>query len=793
MRSPISNRPPLFRPIRISDEIVLVQCKTITNTISAKEATLKQRSGSGLAIATLHNTLGYAACLAISLLLCSIVFAQRAVTAVEEHSRQGTILDEISDPSERVAFAALSEKTDPNTLHDRAVSFIKTYPTSAFLPQAFDIAARSSFDIGDFSGGLDDAFRSLSLWPEQPLLLTAVADVQASQLQDDSAIQAANEALTYFERFGHPIVMTDNDWQRLKAREQAIDYFVIGRSDLHKGSLQTSPTLRKTLIEEAVASLKEARLFNSSDRETIYVLGLAYVASDDRSDALIQFLSLDDVKDIYASKSRAELEILSRARFAHPDDTSHSSDAVTIATTSHKDNALDSGTTSAPADSSHISLSEYAGSAACSTCHEEIYRDWSETGMARMLRPYQAKNVLGDFSKNNEFYIGDTTEYLHGRLISKRQGARQLFARMEVRGGHYIFDLVDSSGVWHSYPVDYTIGSKWQQAYATKLPNGEIHVFPLEYNIRLRRWLEYWESIDAPGSERSDPYNFFRLDDSTNYQKVCAPCHTSQLRVINPGNATSRIEFREPGINCEMCHGPSAEHVSSMNDDDEWDPNSGLDPPVDFNRISNLQYVQICAQCHMQSALRPEGNNGELNYPGSASFPPRYLSISFDAFSRKAFYKDGRFAESTFIVEALERSKCFTKGNVSCGYCHDPHGHDFASNPTSLRFKDNPNLMCTGCHAQFADAVNLVAHSHHGVNSKGSECITCHMPSIMDALAFEARSHKIDDIPNAEMTIRFGQSDSPNACLICHSDKTPGWVEKQLVTFKQPSQNLASR
>jgi hypothetical protein len=58
------------------------------------------------------------------------------------------------------------------------------------------------------------------------------------------------------------------------------------------------------------------------------------------------------------------------------------------------------------------------------------------------------------------------------------------------------------------------------------------------------------------------------------------------------------------------------------------------------------------------------------------------------------------------------------------------------------------------------------------------------MPRIMDALLFRARYHQIDDIPNAEMTKRFGQEESPNACLLCHADKTAEWVELQLSTWK---------
>ena len=41
------------------------------------------------------------------------------------------------------------------------------------------------------------------------------------------------------------------------------------------------------------------------------------------------------------------------------------------------------------------------------------------------------------------------------------------------------------------------------QAYATKLPNGQIHVFPIQYNTLSGKWLNYWKSLDGPGTERS--------------------------------------------------------------------------------------------------------------------------------------------------------------------------------------------------------------------------------------------------------------------------------------------------
>jgi hypothetical protein len=57
------------------------------------------------------------------------------------------------------------------------------------------------------------------------------------------------------------------------------------------------------------------------------------------------------------------------------------------------------------------------------------------------------------------------------------------------------------------------------------------------------------------------------------------------------------------------------------------------------------------------------------------------------------------------------------------------------------------------------------------------------MPRIMDAVLFRARYHQIDDIPDAGMTERFGESESPNACLACHRDRDTGWLRRQMAAL----------
>lgn len=410
------------------------------------------------------------------------------------------------------------------------------------------------------------------------------------------------------------------------------------------------------------------------------------------------------------------------------------------------------GTVTAAPPPAPTEKARYAGSAACQPCHPQQHRSWRLTGMGRMLRPHTDTEIIGKFD-------GTTFEENGFRIQMFRAGGRAWFQIGERR-----------------LPVDFTIGSKWQQAYATRLPDGRIQVFPIQFNRLLGRWYNYWRTIDPPTSPRVTPAQFLDFADSMNYQLNCAPCHTSQSRLTGSDDNPGAIEFAEPGINCEMCHGPSAAHAA------------GKQPALSFKQLPAQRYLDICGQCHRQSAIFTPGSHGERNFSGWQDpfwLPAR--SRPLIEFSRQAFYRDGRFRETTFIVEALERTKCFEKGGVHCGHCHNPHPADAAANLKSLKYPDNPDQMCIGCHQDKRGQ----AHTGHPPQSEASQCVSCHMPKITNAVGFLARTHQIDDIPDAAMTLRFGAAASPNACLLCHVGADPLALAKRR-TLKQAESNVAA-
>ncbi len=70
-------------------------------------------------------------------------------------------------------------------------------------------------------------------------------------------------------------------------------------------------------------------------------------------------------------------------------------------------------------------------------------------------------------------------------------------------------------------------------------------------------------------------------------------------------------------------------------------------------------------------------------------------------------------------------------------------------------------------------AYNLEAHTGHKPED-GLTCISCHMPKREFVGHFLRSDHSFRS-PMPEATIKFG---SPNACNICHKDKSPEWANK---------------
>lgn len=651
--------------------------------------------------------------------------------------RSISIFDEIKDPQERSLFRTLRGITDPEQARQRAVEFVERYPGSVVLREAYEQAARASAELGDDKAALEWGQRALRLLPENPALLAKMADLAARHGEHQLAEKTGRQALRYLERALPPAGIPPDEWpQALEGLRNLAD-FALGRTAIEQGN-----------YADAERWLLDALRSNSSDYVALYALGAARYARNDPDSAAPCFAEVmrsgsgalaqagrQRLQQIYAAKTR----IQSFDEFA----------------------ASQHWSVPPPAPTPPASPGAYAGSAACRSCHEAEFRNWQSTGMAKMFRPYSAADVMGRFS--GEAILGGAV-------------------RVSTENGKRFIDLRDKdSGKWTRYRVDALIGSKWQQAYGSLQPDGRLVVLPVQYSKVEGGWVNYWKVVDG-NSVRSDIAHFKGTPDGALYQRDCAPCHTSQLHYNGESPVTA--EFREGGIDCEMCHGPSQAHVDAARRGSFAGPGtaSGDQLPVDFRKISAEQSVAICGQCHMQSLAHDPDAGGAVNYSQTAApFYRVYDRHLLSDYAHKIFYADGRFRATTFIGEAFERSRCFQEGGATCISCHNPHPDNPAGNEKSLKFAPDSDEMCLQCHQSLRE--HPEKHTHHAIASQASRCVSCHMPRNMDALLFSARSHQIDEIPDAEMTARFGKRESPNACLSCHPGKDVRWLSAAMAAW----------
>lgn len=136
-------------------------------------------------------------------------------------------------------------------------------------------------------------------------------------------------------------------------------------------------------------------------------------------------------------------------------------------------------------------------------------------------------------------------------------------------------------------------------------------------------------------------------------------------------------------------------------------------------------------------------------------------------------------------AEALDAlaSPCYGGGqglnagveHLSCTHCHDPHQPATAETATRL----SADARCLTCHQQYASAEAQQAHTHHPLDSVGGRCASCHLPQLTQTTLGIGRTHRIFSPTEPRML----EQAEPNACNLCHLDKSIGWTLDQLARW----------
>lgn len=360
-----------------------------------------------------------------------------------------------------------------------------------------------------------------------------------------------------------------------------------------------------------------------------------------------------------------------------------------------------------------LSTAHYVGSAACAKCHETIYESWKKTLMA---------NVVRDPRTHPDAITPD-------------------------------FSRPDPLLTFSTNDVAFVYGSKWKQRYFKKI-GDDYYPLPAQWDVTHKIWRPYFAKDDwwAP---YYPPDNLKRPTGST-----CDGCHS-----VNYDISTKTVT--EWNVGCEKCHGPGSEHVK----------NPAATNIINPARLDYVQANDTCIQCHSQG--RPLQNPIEGKY---YDWPVGFhMGLKLSDYWKLEGHKLGEttfthFADGTAHKNRMQgndfvTSLMYTHG-VACFTCHDSHG---TANNALLR--KPASELCLDCHGPGAPTgpreSTIAEHTHHNAGSPGSECINCHMPKIQQTIAdVNVRSHTFRFIsPETAASLKI-----PNACNVCHTDKSAAWA-----------------
>ena len=398
---------------------------------------------------------------------------------------------------------------------------------------------------------------------------------------------------------------------------------------------------------------------------------------------------------------------------------------------------LDLGAEPSPKSDQISPNSSYTGSVSCRKCHEKFYQLWAPSHHGLAMQPYTAELARNKLSpQTEEIVIGDS---------------------------RYRADIAGDTG-WviergpegeKKYRIDHVMGGKNVYYFLTTVDRGRLQTLPLAFDVNKKEWFDMAASgvRHFPGGV-DEPINW--KDRQYTFNTACYGCHVSQVSTnYDLKTDTYHTVWKEPGINCETCHGPAEEHIRVC----EAEPKGTVPKDLKLTRggrdFSREQNNATCSSCHAKAVVLTD-----TFQPGDRFFD----HFGLVTLENPDYYPDGRDLGENYTYTSWLMSPCVKSGKLDCLHCHTSSGR------YKFKAEEKANQACIPCHKEKVD--NPTEHTHHKADSSGNKCIACHMP--MTDFARMRRSDHSMLPPTPAATITFN---SPNACNLCHKDKTPQWAD----------------
>ena len=344
----------------------------------------------------------------------------------------------------------------------------------------------------------------------------------------------------------------------------------------------------------------------------------------------------------------------------------------------------------------HNDSVSYVGKETCKQCHFDIYNSYMETGMGKSFAvATKSKSVL---DKNNNPLIYDEVKNLYYQAIWKSDSLYILEFRLTNKDTTH--KLLQK--------IDFVIGSGQHTNSHIFSINGYLHQAPYTFYTQEEK------GDLPPGYEDGQNSRFSR-----EIGLECMSCHNAYSN--HESESLNKFSSVPNGIDCERCHGPGEVHVKEKMSGNIIDTSKYIDYTiVNPSKLKKELQFDICRRCHLQgtSVLKNKKNWNDF-------IPGTILSETMETYLPR-YENDETFIMASH-VDRLQQSECYTKGNITCVSCHNPH-----KSVTTLA--DNYfNNKCMDCHNVCEETID------------NTDCISCHMPksSSSDIPHVSITDHKI--------------------------------------------------
>jgi hypothetical protein len=306
---------------------------------------------------------------------------------------------------------------------------------------------------------------------------------------------------------------------------------------------------------------------------------------------------------------------------------------------------------------------DFVGTAECAKCHSTEAARQLTTPMARASTPAPNSEILRE----------------HDRLARDLPPYRYEIIRTDYASSYSVSDGTNSI----SEPLAWAFGIAHKGQTYIYQHNGLLY----ESRLSFYKTLQGLDLTTGHSSATPDDLEAAlgrRLADDEAHR--CFGCHTTGSTL----SGRFDLAHATPGVTCEQCHGPGANHVNAMKTGKVDEGRRAILNPLHLNPIAS---VDFCGACHRTWAdVLQAGTTGIAN----VRFQP---------------YR-------------LENSKCWRQGDprLTCIACHNPHQQ-------LVQDAGAYDEKCLSCH-NTKKGERLQNHPGNACPVSARDCVTCHMPKV---------------------------------------------------------------